>query len=113
MDLHIKALVGSRSSAQYHVFELTRQLPRFSMFCLVPKLPPELMPAGRVQFTVQERPQRIAMWINTNFLLEEDLKVESKTEMEVNFVALRTNKGLQFTLDTNGKVRNYLSLSLA
>ncbi|RWS14495.1 Bardet-Biedl syndrome 2 protein-like protein, partial [Dinothrombium tinctorium] len=35
LDLHVKALVGYKSSHHYHVFELTRHLPRFSMFSLL------------------------------------------------------------------------------
>ncbi len=29
VDLHIKAFVGYSNSQQFHVFELTRQLPRW------------------------------------------------------------------------------------
>ena len=36
IDLHIKAFVGYKSSTHFHVFELTRQLPRFSMYSLIP-----------------------------------------------------------------------------
>ena len=32
-----KAFVGQVNASQYHVFELTRQLPRFSMYSLVPR----------------------------------------------------------------------------
>ena len=35
VDLHIKALIGYRNSKNYHVYEYTRQLPRFSMYCRV------------------------------------------------------------------------------
>lgn len=35
IDLHLKALIGYRSSQHYHVFEISRHLPRFSMFGLV------------------------------------------------------------------------------
>ena len=34
IDLHIKALVGYKSSFHYHVFELTRHLPRFAMYAI-------------------------------------------------------------------------------
>jgi Bardet-Biedl syndrome 2 protein len=37
VDLHIKAFVGYRNSKHYHVFELTRQLPRFAMYCRITK----------------------------------------------------------------------------
>lgn len=33
-DINIKALVGTDHSQQFHVFELTRQLPRFSMYAM-------------------------------------------------------------------------------
>lgn len=33
-DIHIKAFVGYHESQQFHVFELTRQLPKFSMYAL-------------------------------------------------------------------------------
>ncbi len=33
VDLHIKAFVGIKAAKQFHVFELTRTLPRFSMYC--------------------------------------------------------------------------------
>ena len=35
VDLHIKAFVGYRNSKHYHVFELTRQMPRFAMYCKI------------------------------------------------------------------------------
>lgn len=35
VDLHIKSFVGYRNSKQYHVYEHTRQLPRFSMYCRI------------------------------------------------------------------------------
>lgn len=33
-DINIKALVGTDQSQQFHVFELTRQLPKFSMYAV-------------------------------------------------------------------------------
>lgn len=35
VDMHCKALVGYKSSSHYHVFELSRRLPRFSMYNLI------------------------------------------------------------------------------
>lgn len=32
IDLHVKALVGYRASTHFHVFELSRHLPRFAMY---------------------------------------------------------------------------------
>ncbi|RMC09141.1 hypothetical protein DUI87_14148 [Hirundo rustica rustica] len=88
VDLHIKAFVGYQNSTQFHVFELTRQLPRFSMYALSsPDLATE--PLSFVNCTMNERPQRVS--INTDdidlagdiiqsmasFLAIEDLQVEA------------------------------------
>lgn len=45
-------------STQFHVFEITRQLPRFSMYDLnVEPSAPE--PTGKVTFSINDRPQRV------------------------------------------------------
>ncbi|VTJ52111.1 Hypothetical predicted protein [Marmota monax] len=57
VDLHLKTFVGYRSSTQFHVFELTRQLPRFSMYALTsPDIASE--PVSYVNFIIAERAQR-------------------------------------------------------
>lgn len=38
VDMHVKALVGFRSSTHYHVFELSRRLPRFSMYSFIRRI---------------------------------------------------------------------------
>lgn len=58
MDLHIKALVGYKGSQHYHVFELTRQLPRFAMYNVAKDEAGDL-PLGFVKFTLQERVARV------------------------------------------------------
>ena len=53
VDLHIKAFVGYKSATHFHVFELTRQLPRFSMYYLVTEPSAErAKPEGRVSMQV-------------------------------------------------------------
>lgn len=42
IDIHIKALVGYTDSMQLHVFELTRQLPRFSMYAILEGREPQV-----------------------------------------------------------------------
>ncbi|NXD15450.1 BBS2 protein, partial [Nothocercus nigrocapillus] len=60
VDLHIKAFVGFRDSTQFHVFELTRQLPRFSMYALSsPDSATE--PLSYVNCTMNERAQRVSL----------------------------------------------------
>lgn len=62
VDLHIKALVGYKGSQHYHVFELTRQLPRFSMYSVDKTYPAEgadSLPQSYIKFTLQERVARV------------------------------------------------------
>ncbi|XP_077372555.1 BBSome complex member BBS2 [Festucalex cinctus] len=98
VDLHIKAFVGGRTSTQFHVFEITRQLPRFSMYDMVvdPSAP---APTGKVTFTINDRPQRVAMWLNQNFLLPEG--VDSP---DVTFNSLRGGGLLSISMASNGQI---------
>lgn len=85
-DVHIKALVGHAHSQQFHVFELTRQLPKFAMYAVLEEwlaadrmftaeLPVAFrVPTCWVRFETAERWQRIMLWINQSFLLTTDLE---------------------------------------
>ncbi|XP_054906939.1 Bardet-Biedl syndrome 2 protein homolog [Poeciliopsis prolifica] len=97
VDLHIKAFVGGRTSTQFHVFEITRQLPRFSMYEITEDSP--AAPAGTVSFSINERPQRVVMWLNQNFLLPE--VVESPN---VTFNSLRGGGLMSFHMASNGQI---------
>ncbi|XP_078067235.1 BBSome complex member BBS2 isoform X1 [Mustelus asterias] len=102
VDLHIKAFVGYRNSMQFHVFELTRQLPRFSMYAQrTPGTASE--PQSYVTFTVSDRVQRVVMWMNQNFLVPEDIDCPSMP-LEVCFTSLRDGGQLSIKMDTNGEV---------
>lgn len=59
-------------------------------------------PKGLVSFTINERIQRILMWINNNFILAEDLASEGS--INIAFIALRTNKPLVMKMDPNGQI---------
>lgn len=48
----------SLSSTQFHVFEITRQLPRFSMYDITGDSS-ATEPSGRVTFSINDRPQRV------------------------------------------------------
>ncbi|XP_037037764.1 Bardet-Biedl syndrome 2 protein homolog [Bradysia coprophila] len=83
-DVNIKALVGHENSQQFHVFELTRQLPKFSMYairedflCAEKMSEIELDDTSFVEFRINERFQRICLWINQNFLLSNDIEPEA------------------------------------
>lgn len=89
VDLHIKTMVGYKGSLHYHVFELTRQLPRFSMYALCTTSVNQ--PQGFVKFKLNERVARIVMWINSSFLLLEDMQANSNGGLEVSFLSLRSS----------------------
>ncbi|XP_059569639.1 Bardet-Biedl syndrome 2 protein isoform X4 [Alligator mississippiensis] len=102
VDLHIKAFVGYRSSTQFHVFELTRQLPRFSMYALSsPDSAPQ--PLSFVNFTISERVQRVVMWLNQSFLLPEDAEFQS-APFQVCFTFLRDAGQLCIKMKPSGEV---------
>ena len=48
----------------------------------------------------KERVQRIVMWLNQNFLLTEE--VEAKTDLNLDFIALRDNSQLNIVMDAHG-----------
>ncbi|XP_065519583.1 Bardet-Biedl syndrome 2 protein isoform X2 [Lathamus discolor] len=102
VDLHIKAFVGYRNSTQFHVFELTRQLPRFSMYALSsPDSAAE--PLSFVNCTMNERPQRIVMWLNQSFLLPEDVEFQS-VPFQVCFTSLRNAGQLCIKIKPGGEI---------
>eukprot|EP00062_Callorhinchus_milii_P018877 gi/632972814/ref/XP_007902846.1/ PREDICTED: Bardet-Biedl syndrome 2 protein [Callorhinchus milii] len=103
VDLHIKAFVGYRNSVQFHVFELTRQLPRFSMYALLTASDTPLEPQGYVTFTVSDRIQRVVMWMNQSFLLPGDVEC-SGAPLKACFTSLRDNGQLSLKMQANGQI---------
>nr|CAH7736700.1 unnamed protein product [Callosobruchus chinensis] len=108
VDIHVKAMVGYPKSIQYHVFEITRQLPRFSMYALKTNKGVS-KPESFVQFKINERLQRICMWINQNFLLPEDVEFNSGPNLIVNLLCLRDGTDLVMQFEISGKVTFYTS----
>jgi len=101
VDLHIKALIGFKTSQQFHVFELTRQLPKFSLYSLCPDGYAD--PKSFVTFTVQERVNRIVMWVNQNFLLPNEINAESNA-LDVRLLSLRTETPLRIKMKSSGEI---------
>ncbi|KAK0055080.1 Bardet-Biedl syndrome 2 protein [Biomphalaria pfeifferi] len=99
VDLHIKAMIGQKNSSHFHVFELTRELPRFAMFVLVDNEQPD--PRSSVHFTLNERPQRAFMWLNQNFLLSQNLVCEG--DLHVTFFSLRGSGLLRIRMSQAGQ----------
>ncbi|KAK4885882.1 hypothetical protein RN001_002153 [Aquatica leii] len=107
IDIHIKAFVGYPNSTQYHVFELTRQLPRFSMYCF--KEGKGKYGDSYVEFSITERLQRICMWVNQHFLLHTDVEYESGPHLHIYLKCLRDSTDLVLNFDANGKTTFYTS----
>uniref|UniRef100_A0A673VDB8 Bardet-Biedl syndrome 2 n=1 Tax=Suricata suricatta TaxID=37032 RepID=A0A673VDB8_SURSU len=102
VDLHLKTFVGYRSSTQFHVFEMTRQLPRFSMYALSsPDSASE--PVSYVSFIIAERAQRVVIWLNQNFLLPEDTNIQN-APFQVCFTSLRNGGQLYIKIKLSGEI---------
>ncbi|XP_062997425.1 Bardet-Biedl syndrome 2 protein isoform X2 [Elgaria multicarinata webbii] len=102
VELNIKAFVGYKSSTQFHVFELSRQLPRFSMYTLSsPDSAPG--PLSFVQFTISERVQTVIMWLKQSFLLPEDMRISNES-FEVCFTSLRDAGQLCVKMKPSGEI---------
>ncbi|XP_063366587.1 Bardet-Biedl syndrome 2 protein homolog [Cydia amplana] len=107
VDVHIKALVGYADSEQFHIFELTKQLPRFAMYCLAPSTLAITKQNSYVTFKITERIQRICIWINQNFLLDQDivLEMENMKELHMKFICLRDKSHLEMDFEADGNVK--------
>ncbi|GAB1598549.1 Bardet-Biedl syndrome 2 protein-like [Argonauta hians] len=101
IDLHMKVLVGFKNDMQFQVFEIVHTVPRFAMYLKYETLPmPE--PEGYVMFTITERIQRVNIWLNQNFLF--DSAIKSDCSLHINFISLRENKPLIFSMDQTKRV---------
>lgn len=60
-----------------------------------------------VQFKITERIQRICMWLNQNFLLDNDVEPAGDPEFKVNLNLLRDGGNLGITIDISGKTTFY------
>ncbi|KAJ6641444.1 Bardet-Biedl syndrome 2 protein like [Pseudolycoriella hygida] len=114
-DVNIKALVGHEDSQQYHVFELTRQLPTFSMYAIredfhdkIQMNEIEIDHSNYVAFRVNERFQRICLWINQNFLLSNDIvpeELEDSNEIKLYMVSLYDNSNILFKFNDENQIK--------
>lgn len=100
-----QAFVGYKMSKQFHVFELTRQLPRFSMYSVNSKVMEKIN--SHVEFKINERIQRICLWINQNFLLENDIEPNSESSFKIHLNCLRDASSLGISVESHGKVAIY------
>ncbi|CAH2984450.1 unnamed protein product [Chilo suppressalis] len=110
VDVHIKALVGYPDSEQFHIFELTKQLPRFSMYTTAPQNA-RVSKDSYVTFRITERVQRICIWINQNFLLDQELELASEEtkDLQITLYCLRDQSLLHMNFGADGQVKFYTS----
>lgn len=86
-DLLIKAVVGYRSSSQDHVFEVNYPLPRFVSFMSV--RPREINPTSYLQFLTSERVNRVVLWMNQSFNLEDKANIGTQSNVVVSHDSLQ------------------------
>ncbi|CAH1163465.1 unnamed protein product, partial [Phaedon cochleariae] len=103
VDIHLKAFVGYPNSTQFHVYEITRQIPKFSMYSLK-RIDTQERPDSYVQFKLNERLQRICMWINQNFLFPADIVLDTQPNSTLNLKCLRDNNDLVMIFEISGRV---------
>ncbi|CAL8079005.1 unnamed protein product [Calicophoron daubneyi] len=99
VDLFIKgyAIPKGKNPSQksYHVLTSNVLLPQFAMYGLISdnaetQWPEQYVkPKSGVLFSVSERPQRLASWLNTHFLLPHELCVHKQSAISVAFKTLR------------------------
>lgn len=58
---------------------------------------------GTVFFQLNDRPHRVAQWVNQSFLLEE--AITAKEELHLTFLSLRDSKLVTFNMTFSGEVR--------
>ncbi|GBP35574.1 Bardet-Biedl syndrome 2 protein homolog [Eumeta japonica] len=106
VDVHVKALVGYPDSEQFHIFELSKQLPRFAMYTLASESSKKSKRDGQVTFKITERIQRICIWLNQNFLLEKEVEPETDDakELHVDLINLRDKSKLALYFESDGTV---------
>ncbi|XP_078490240.1 BBSome complex member BBS2-like [Ciona intestinalis] len=100
VELHIQAFVSLPGSCNFHVFEVTNHLPSFSAYLYQDNIPN--IPESSVIFTLNERVQRVGIWINENFLLRHEVPCEES--IDCHFIALRGGD-LVIKMDNSGQVR--------
>uniref|UniRef100_A0A8D9F590 Bardet-Biedl syndrome 2 protein n=1 Tax=Cacopsylla melanoneura TaxID=428564 RepID=A0A8D9F590_9HEMI len=106
LDVHIKAFVGvSPKCDQFHVFELTKQLPQFSMFIITSCTPPDdMVKSNYVNFALNERAQRIEMWLCQKFIIPPMMSgrtIEKKNRWFVALKSLRDSSNLLLSYEDN------------
>jgi Bardet-Biedl syndrome 2 protein len=100
--LQIKAFVGNRGSNVFHVFEMQQKLPKFAMY--VPRPDVATVPESSVVFQINERPNRLGMWLQSAFAVPEGSMQQDANTLVARFISLRDGKPMVIQLDANGRM---------
>uniref|UniRef100_A0A0N5AER1 Bardet-Biedl syndrome 2 protein homolog n=1 Tax=Syphacia muris TaxID=451379 RepID=A0A0N5AER1_9BILA len=101
--LLIKVFVGYPESKQLHIFEISRLLPKFSMYATCSENAPK--PIGYTTFQISEKPNRLALWINENFLLTDEFICNGNSnKLSVNFYSIRLKQMIVIEMDVDGTI---------
>ena len=100
--LQIKAFVGNRGSNVFHVFEMEQKLPKFAMY--VPRPEITSVPESTVVFQIHERPNRIAMWLQSAFAIPDSAIHQDANTLVARFMCLRDGLPMVIQLDAHGRM---------
>lgn len=64
----------------------------------------QVLSQSYVEFKINERLQRICMWINQNFLLPDELELFNERELKLHMKSLRDGTDLLLCFENGGKV---------
>ncbi|CAH8460393.1 unnamed protein product [Heterobilharzia americana] len=121
VDVFIKAygvpIHRNPDEDSYYLLKSTQVLPQFSLYRLLSLDPRtdhpddlERLQSG-VFFKVYERPQRLAIWLNHNFILGAKISIDEQSPLSVLFEELRPISALTSaehnTLNRNSHVRDF------
>lgn len=107
-DMLVKVVVGHRSSVQDHVFEINQHMPKFASFYPVERS--SVNPTSNVTFQLNERVNRILLWVQTAFMVDDSMANGSSGDgLTLAFKNVRNDEpilleftdGAQMTISTN------------
>lgn len=99
-EMNFKVLVSRVGGSQFHVFELTKTMPRFAMY-LLKELRTDHGIASSLRFLVPERVPRLIIWLNHSFNI--DFNSIAADSVEVLFASLRTDAPLHIRITTTAQ----------
>uniref|UniRef100_A0A5S6QVD6 Bardet-Biedl syndrome 2 protein homolog n=1 Tax=Trichuris muris TaxID=70415 RepID=A0A5S6QVD6_TRIMR len=101
-DLHIKVLLGNRKSTLFYVFELTKTMPKFSMYA--PSTDNAPSPKCGVHFRIKVHCDQFIRWIEDNFLLCRNVQFH-QGRLQQRLVSLRNGQLVFIVCQSDGNAQ--------